>query len=365
MNSFLKNRDFYSFGALLLTLIGEACAIIGIQGYCGKWLYGTLLALALVVLLRLLALCYGVKFGPMRVILTKLLANAITPRWLGVLYLLFFVLHIGWLSNAIHGLFSTSDGGFCYVLISVIVSSLGLLSLIVFFPNARTMKSADCEQVFFTGISSINIMEEAWPQKYEGLNIIPLVRILQLLNDNGNDSRMVILLTDAFKNDMNTFAVLKHIMTLVNPKATDEIEKHCTVQDKLALLIREVAKREFPNKARQIERMIIEFTEPCSYFDNFDVTFNTLEKRAKELDNAEHQLYFNLTPGTGIIGSLMTLMAIDGDRELYYYSQEKMPNEETATNEEKELFKIKLLKPVDKSKVPLQALLSQALESIK
>ena len=272
---------------------------------------------------------------------------------------------IGWLSNAIHGLYSTNGEDFIGILNSVGVCTFGLLSLIVFFPDGHQNKNADCEQVFFSGISSINIKKEAWPQKYDGLNLIPLVRILQLLHESGSNSRMVILLSDVFKDNEPTFAVLDHIMTLVNPKAFDKIKNGNTVQDKLALLIRETAKREFPDKARLIDNMEIEFTKPCSYLDDFEVAYNVLENKAKELDDARHQLYFNLTPGTGIIGSLMTLMAIDGDRELYYYSQEKMPNEATATLEEKEIFKQKLLKPVDKSKVPLQALLSQALESIK
>ena len=367
MNAFSQKttgeKEQYSWCAITILLLAEF-AIICLQQR-GLLLYSVLTLVSAFGILFFIRKLSHQTFWIRSTIVSKLLANAITPTFIGTTYLLAFVLHIGWLSNAIHGLYSTSGEEFLLVISSVCVSTFGLLSLIVFFPDGRSMKNADCEQVFFTGISAINVKKEAWPQRYDGLNIIPLVRILQLLNDDGRASRMIVLLSDAFKSDENTFAALKHIMLLVNPKATDEIEKLHTVQDKLTILIREVAKREFPNKARQIERMEIEFTKPCSYFENFEVAFNTLENKVKEVDNAQHQLYFNLTPGTGIIGSLMTLMSIDGDRELYYYSQEKMPNEESATLEEKEIIKQKLLKPVDKSKVPLQALLSQALESIK
>ena len=356
-------KEHYSWYAIIILLLVEVAIICLLQR--GLLLYSFLtLVFAILVLVFIRNLSHQ-TFKIRSTIVSKLLANAITPTFIGTTYLLAFVLHIGWLSNAIHGLYSTNGAEFLLVLASVCVSAIGLLALIVFFPDGRQTKDADCEQVFITGISSFPQKVEAWPPKYDGLNLIPLVRILQLLNDDGRASRMVILLTDKFKNDKESFAVLKHVMTLVNPAATDEIEKHHSVQDKLALLIREVAKREFPNKAGQIERMEIEFTEPCSYFEDFEVAFNVLGNKVKELDNAEHQLYFNLTPGTGIIGSLMTLMAIDGDRELYYYSQEKMPNDATATDEEKEKFKQTLLKPVDKSRVPLQALLSQALESIR
>ena len=353
-------KEQYSWYAIFILLLVEVTIICLLQREL--LLYSALtLVFAILVLVFIRNLSHQ-TFKIRSTIVSKLLANAITPTFIGTTYLLAFVLHIGWLSNAIHGLYSTNGAEFLLVLASVCVSTTGLLTLIVFFPDGRQTKDTDCEQVFITGISSFSPKVEAWPKEYDKLNLIPLVRILQLLNDGWQRSRMVVLLTDKFKNDENTFAVLKHVMALVNPAAADEIEKQITVQDKLALLIREVAKREFPNKASQIENMEIEFTEPCSYLENFEVAFNILENKVKELDNAKHQLYFNLTPGTGIIGSLMTLMAIDGDRDLYYYSQENMPNE-AVTDEEKEAFKQTLLKPVDKSRVPLQALLSQALES--
>ena len=359
-----NKKERFSWIALALLLLAEIAIVCFLQTGLSLWKWISISFASVLLLLYIIGKRYHLKFRIRSTIVSKLLANAISPSSIGTSYLLAFVIHIGWLTNAVHGLFSTNGEDFLSVSYSVAICAIGLFFLIIFFPDGRQKKDENHQQVFFTGISSINVKEEAWPKKYDALNIIPLVRILQLLNDKGNGSRMVILLTDAFKNDDKTSKVLKHIMTLVNPKATAELERHETIEGKLALLIREVAKREFPNKERQIETMEIEFTKPCSYYEDFEVAFNLLENKAKELDDTHHQLYFNLTPGTGIIGSLMTLMAIDGDRKLFYYSQEKMPNETTATDEEKELFKEKLLKPIDKSKVPLQALLSQALESI-
>ena len=60
---------------------------------------------------------------------------------------------------------------------------------------------------------------------------------------------------------------------------------------------------------------------------------------------------------------VMTLLAIDGDRELYYYSQEEMPAGMTCFD--KLAFKEKLLRPVDKNKIPLYNLLSQALDKFE
>ena len=76
-------------------------------------------------------------------------------------------------------------------------------------------------------------------------------------------------------------------------------------------------------------------------------------KFVRENDNDSNVLFFNLTPGTGVVGSLMTLMAIDGDRSLYYFSQDSRLQED------------KRLKVVDKSQIPLKNLLSQALETLE
>ena len=104
----------------------------------------------------------------------------------------------------------------------------------------------------------------------------------------------------------------------------------------------------FPKQNVFVERLQIDFTDPCDY-DDFEQCFQILDNAIKKEDNNNQLLYFNLTPGTGIVGSLMTLFSIDKDRQLFFYSQ----------NSSKELL------PVDKSRLPLENLLSQALEKIK
>ena len=92
----------------------------------------------------------------------------------------------------------------------------------------------------------------------------------------------------------------------------------------------------------------------------FAMDGETICHEVETKETGAHVLMKPAAPGTGIIGSLMTLMAIDGDRYLYYYSQEPMPT--LNSDEEKRTFRERQVLPVDKSKVPLQALLSQALE---
>ena len=130
-----------------------------------------------------------------------------------------------------------------------------------------------------------------------------------------------------------------------------KMDQGMTVNQQLALLIREVAKKEFPQK-KWLDSLRIEFTEEACNYNEFEQCFSALGSMLQTKDDSLHQFIFNVTPGTGIIGSLMTLFAIDGDRSVFYYNQdERIPDNER-------------IRIVPKSKVPLENLLSQALEKI-
>ena len=72
----------------------------------------------------------------------------------------------------------------------------------------------------------------------------------------------------------------------------------------------------------------------------------------ERLDTEDNKLVFNLTPGTTVVSALMTILAIDSQRTLFYYRQGDVPPN------------TKRLIEVNKSNIPLRNLLSQALESL-
>ena len=354
------NRDIFSWIAIFVVLVGEILALIGLRTadwmIWGPWTgVSVLIALAMWFIGRYAKHRFNVK----SLILTKLLANAITPRPLGVIYLLLFVIHIGWLTNAAMSLFTPAD---CleHVIIAIAVCIIGMFILICFFPEVNIPKNDDAVKVFVTGISFIG----SAPVVYDKLNLIPLVRILQLVEESDSACKLIILLTDAFKNgNPKTDAALYNVMKLVNEQKCSEMEAEKPIKQRLELLIREVAEREFKNKPWLNSRFTIEFTAPCNYNGKFESCFKELAPLVTQMDDENHQLYFNCTPGTSTIGALMTLLAIDGDRKLYYYSQEEMPPE--MSEDEKAIFKENLLNVVDKTKIPLYSLLSQALEKFE
>ena len=366
--AFLHNKKFHSSLALIIVLLCELLMML-----CLQLDRPILCCIAIIAAIPLLTLSVIRTFckhrlSIYRLIVTKLLANAVTPSTLGTSYLFIFVIHIGWLTNAVLGLYTAGDDTICQVLTSTIVCLIGIFILIAFFPKGNEQKEDSAQKVFISGISSISTKNDWNKITYDTLNLLPLVRILQLAKADTEPPKMVILQTDAFKDTEEYNKIFRHVLELINSEACPLLDQCRGVNDRLELLIRETAKREFPEMANRkgpdhvsfIDKISIEFTEACNYSKNFERAYSIIEERTKELDDVHHCLYFNLTPGTAMIGSLMTLMAIDGDRHLYYYGQEPMPD--LDSEEEKRRFRENLVLPVDKSQIPLQALLSQALE---
>lgn len=359
----MKKRDVYSWIALALIVTGETFALCCIRDNWQTWGLWTSLILLLLVLLWLVGLKQHHRFSIRSVILTKLLANAIVPRRLGTIYLLFFVIHIGWLTNTVMSLYNPSDNLYD-VLISIGICLMGILALIIFFPNGGQQKDDNPIKVFISGISSIN---------YSKKNLLPIVRMLQLTNDDNDHCELLILHSNYYSNPTNTSWVNKNFddyfkasMEQIDDEGVkqvfnNEIALSTNITTKLKLLLKMVAVTEFPQKKWMLNDLKITFSEQCDY-EAFDSCFNTLDKLVKGKDTNKNLLFFNLTPGTVNVGALMTLMAIDGHRKLYYYIPQ---NEADSQKEENEEEKRMRLVEVNKKDIPLKGLLSQALDSFE
>lgn len=348
----MNERDYYSLGALVLTFIGEGFALIGIQGYFDEWLYYTLSVLALVVILWIWTLCRGVRFGIRSVILTKLLANAITPRWLGVLYLFFFVVHLGWLTNSTMSLFVPSYS-FDDIVNATYICIAGMLVLILFFPDGREKKEKGAKEIIVSAMSLINVPRSG---NYPDLNLRPLVRILQ--DRQINNCELLILRSDYNKMTDDNLSksihnVMEFLFTYTNEdkKLVPTLLSGKDILQQMETLIKKVAQIEFPKQKEEMERLKIDWTDPCDY-NVFKSCHDVLTRKIKGIDDIKHRLVCYVSPGTSLVGALITLMAIDGDRELYYYSQEK------------DLDDSRRLMLVNKKDIPLKNLLSQALETL-
>jgi len=378
----LKNRNSYSWIALLFLILGEYFALRGIREdwyVWGPWTQGIIV---LAVVLILIGHCFKHKFSPRSVILTKLLANAIAPQRLGTLYLLFFVIHIGWLTNGMMSLFMP-DQNLYDVLTSVSVCVMGMVLLIIFFPNGSIDMIESPQKVFVSGISpfpekKINPKnnEPEKPTTYSKFNLIPLIKILEVVEPevsnlskedwkdpqkvaNIQQCKLLIIKTDYYNDKVPCTPYLDDTkgIELNEETLSDELAEYCITpenptDDRIRLLIKKTATREFKlcdNMKEWIKRkLVIEFTEAVDYND-YEKCFLATSHAMKQLDSKEHLFYFNLTPGTATIKLILTLLSISAKHQLFYYSQGKTP----------------ILVKVDKSLLPLQNLLSQALETFE
>lgn len=364
-----RQKSFYSWSALSLVLICEISIVVFLQTGCtfAKWAalaYGFLLLLALYILSRIV----GIRFSLSGVIVSKLLANAIAPTTLGTFYLLTFVTHIGWITNTVLGLYTESGDDFCKVLFSFIVCFLGSLAVILFFPDGRENKNDNAKLVFVTGISSFQgVPKDNTGKKvpaYETFNMRPLIRILQVVTQQRNYKQLrgefLILQTANLASAVPTpYFVGSEQYGFDNIDAKEcakyGITPENSINDKLRLIIKKLAIKEFSMLEEWvINNLDIRFTSHCNYND-FPVCFETLSKEVQALDNPSHRLIFNTTPGTAVVSTVMTLLSIDADRELYYYSQDSNIPEDRI---------VERLQKANKQGVELEDLLSQALEKM-
>lgn len=366
-----NSNSTYSWIALVSVLLGDVFALIARFSDWNLWYYCLIGIFILLIVLWIIGRVKNVRFGFKSIILVKLLSNAAAPRPLSVLYLLLFVLHVGWLGN----IFASSDN----ILLSLLVCVSLIVFIILFFPSKQEYKDDDATIILVSGISQIN---------YANLNFAPIVRMLQLVN-NVDHCEMIILnsryytiakIHDVEAQDNKTKGVVDKINKNIEDYFLDYYEKAYNnvddktkeqfknvkegqdVTEKLKLILRILAYSEFPEKSWILDptKFVITFT-PEEDYDKFKNCFNTLDRYIKVKDDTSHVLYFNLTPGTANISALMTLMAIDGDRKLFYYIPENDPKKVRSMSEkEKELR----LTEVPKKEIPLENLLSQAIETL-
>lgn len=345
----LPTKKPYSWTALTLVLVAEVLMLIFLRIRLSV-LVGLVLLLLLLLFIRKLR---GLTFS-VRSTVSKLLANAISPTRLGTSFLLAFVIHIGWLGNAVHGLFSGTDAEFSHTLFSTIVCVVGLSALVLFFPDGKEEKNGDAKETILSAMSLISVPRSG---QYSDLNLRPLVRVLE--GRKIDNCELLILRSDY--NGISDEDLSKSITGVMeflfeHNKEDKDLASALldgkTVVEQMEALIKKVAQIEFPGREEEIARLSIEWTDPCNY-NVFKSCHDALIHKIEEKDDYNHRLICYVSPGTALVGALITLMAIDGDRELYYYSQEKNVDDS------------KRLMRVNKNDIPLKNLLSQALEKVE
>ena len=373
------NSKTYSVIVLLVLIVGEVSGILGQQLECDFWFVPIIVSVVLSFLLAIVAWKHK-HLRPNSGILANLVSSTISPSWLGIAFLIVFISHFTWWMDVVIEFFKpVSDERYSWYLL-FFISSCGLIITGWFFPEGGLIpKDNKTRVVFFSGISLVPSGANGRKVEYSKFNIIPIVRMLQTVFDEngqfkGKPCKLVILNSDA-KENLNVgnsdyeYPVLTGILTGPNPVGSSGFWKkdaeHLSIkktsddrttlrEEKLRNIIKDAALIEFPDKKEEIEALDICFTTPCDY-DLFEECYTVLDEAVRHEDEPNAQLCFNLTPGTGIVGSLMTLFSIDADRLLFYYAQF---TSDYRSNHER-------VQEAKKEKIHLESLLSQALQKLK
>ena len=373
------NSRTYSIIVLLVLIVGEVSGILGQQLECDLWFVPIIVSVVLSFLLAIVAWKHK-HLRPNSGILANLVSSTISPSWLGIAFLIVFISHFTWWMDVVIEFFKpVSDERDSWYLL-FFISSCGLIITGWFFPEGGLIpKDNKTRVVFFSGISLVPSGANGRKVEYSKFNIIPIVRMLQTVFDEngqfkGKPCKLVILNSDA-KENLNVgnsdyeYPVLTGILTGPNPVGSSGFWKkdaeHLSIkktsddrttlrEEKLRNIIKDAALIEFPDKKEEIEALDICFTTPCDY-DLFEECYTVLDEAVRHEDEPNAQLCFNLTPGTGIVGSLMTLFSIDADRLLFYYAQF---TSDYRSNHER-------VQEAKKEKIHLESLLSQALQKLK
>ena len=373
------NSKTYSVIVLLVLIVGEVSGILGQQLECDFWFVPIIVSVVLSFLLAIVAWKHK-HLRPNSGILANLVSSTISPSWLGIAFLIVFISHFTWWMDVVIEFFkpvSDERGSWCLLFF---ISSCGLIITGWFFPEGGLIpKDNKTRVVFFSGISLVPSGANGRKVEYSKFNIIPIVRMLQTVFDEngqfkGKPCKLVILNSDA-KENLNVgnsdyeYPVLTGILKGPNPVGSSGFWKkdaeHLSIkktsddrttlrEEKLRNIIKDAALIEFPDNKEEIEALDICFTTPCDY-DLFEECYTVLDEAVRHEDEPNAQLCFNLTPGTGIVGSLMTLFSIDADRLLFYYAQF---TSDYRSNHER-------VQEAKKEKIHLESLLSQALQKLK
>ena len=356
----MTERDKYSVIALLLILTAEISVIAAMRISDTLWLWMVAAVAAFAILIiAVIGNKNNLDFKPKSGVASNLLANAITPRAISAFFLLFFVVHIGWISDSTLNLFLPKEyTEWAEVIVSFIAGVIGLFFLVAFFPRSEDMQGKNKIIVSGMSIPSVPyISPDKNPtdkDRYLKLNLRPLVRMLQLLPDDEKHCTLLILMSDGLDGSLKAnFPKVYKLITGKEYEKKIKCETKREIEFLAEVLIKACAKREFPDKGELIDNLIIEWTEFCDY-DDFDSCFKNLNKVIKNLPGKDNSLIFNMTPGTTLIGGVITLLAMDPQRSLYYYRQS-----ETIADDKDRLL------PVVKDYESIRNVLSGTLENIR
>jgi hypothetical protein len=253
-------------------------------------------------------------------IVRRFLDNALGLKWLSLVFILGFMVHIAWISEISYSLVVKNET----CLGELIVPIGGLLLLCAIFPvKAKNRDNNDKSKrtLLISGITTF-IGERSLDLLFKPFTDYPNIR------------NMVIILSDGlYKSEVQKETEFKRTLKLLSfddgSSYNDymnyiEDGNHNKIKELLRQILETYLKQKYPRYAN--ENVNIIFTSEFYDYNDFDSCYKAigkvLQKYEKGKQDATSATLIHISPGTATISGAMAIYAIKGGRSLVYTRQD-------------------------------------------
>lgn len=269
----------------------------------------------------------------------RFLSNAFGSRPLNLLFGFIFVMHLSWICDSAYNLVFYDNEVFSFLRLLLAIG--GMIGIFIIFPTRKgNKKSIPIEKrtLLVMGLSEIKVgLNKDDPTKiYSNIEVAIkpfgkykfIKKVVILLSENivkAGDCIDINLIQDheglqkALKNYKEKIVALADSKEKIKGiKSITELDEEIIIPA-LRKIIQESIKYYYP-QIENVDKIQILFTSSVDY-DNFSRCYKVVDEALMRKEEKTASTIINISPGTAIVTSVMSIQAIKGDRQLVYTKQ--------------------------------------------
>jgi hypothetical protein len=313
------------------------------------------IALGCLLLLSILVIGCLLKAYKLNIqIIKRLLNNTFALRWLSLIFILGFLVHISWISNIAYSIVVDNKENIFQLPIAV----FGLLYLCWIFPIRERKRVSEEDKsirtLLVTGITvpinirSLNLLFKPFEPNsgYHNIKDVIIISSTRMYNGNEENSSISALrqiiqdekvedfkkiiekspLSKGMEYDLNC---INSLIGADSSWVNDYLrylkdENHNKLKEITCNILLQYLRKQFP--AYNDKEVIFQFTSTDYNYNDFDSCYNAvgeiLKKHEKGRKDRTYETLIHISPGTAIVSAAMALHAIKESRALVYTGQD-------------------------------------------
>lgn len=309
-----SNHSYFVCAMVFLWMYLEYCLALLIENkdvtpYWGMWLI-----VFVVFFLLKLAVVNHFKVSPLTI--RKMMTNALGFKWLSLLFVLTFAMQFAWFVDAAYKLFVDGDNDI-KIICQCGLTFFSLLVINLLFPiDDRKQRGVSLEKRQLL-VSGFSVSKDAIIARNIDLFLKPI--------KNYPIKKVIIIRSEAllnlpFADEVKTY----------NEKLWEQYNTAKDIKERKLLFLKYIKKVIFEETEKDVEVIL---SDSVSY-DDFDVIFEETSKQLRIHEKNTSQTVVFITPGSAIVASALTPLAIKGKRLLLFAEQGKpeMPLKESQVD---------------------------------